>query len=31
MFLDLDETLVHSTFEFFKEADYAIPVDIEGQ
>jgi len=26
LFLDLDETLVHSTFQYFKEADYAIPV-----
>ncbi|KAJ3073661.1 hypothetical protein HDU98_001003 [Podochytrium sp. JEL0797] len=29
--LDLDETLVHSSFEFVPNADFVIPIDIEGQ
>lgn len=29
--LDLDETLVHSSFKFFPDADFVIPVDIEGR
>lgn len=28
--LDLDETLVHSTFEIIHDADYIIPVEIDG-
>jgi len=30
LFLDLDETLVHSTFQQIDDADYAVPVDMEG-
>lgn len=29
--LDLDETLVHSSFKILHQADFTIPVDIEGQ
>ncbi|KAK9468599.1 HAD-like domain-containing protein [Lipomyces arxii] len=29
--LDLDETLVHSSFKFLQQADFVIPVEIEGQ
>lgn len=29
--LDLDETLVHSSFKYFPDADFVIPVDIEGR
>ena len=29
--LDLDETLVHSQFTHVRNADYTIPVDIEGR
>lgn len=29
--LDLDETLVHSSFKVLREADFTIPVEIEGQ
>ena len=29
--LDLDETLVHSSFSFVAEADYHIPVEIDGK
>lgn len=28
--LDLDETLVHSTFQETNDSDYTIPVEIEG-
>ena len=28
--LDLDETLVHSTFQKVSDSDYIIPVEIEG-
>ena len=28
--LDLDETLVHSTFEYVDDCQYVIPVEIEG-
>lgn len=29
--LDLDETLVHSSFKFLRHADFVIPVDIDNQ
>lgn len=29
--LDLDETLVHSSFKILNQADFTIPVEIEGQ
>jgi len=29
--LDLDETLVHSSFKILHQADFTIPVEIEGQ
>ncbi|GMM34695.1 phosphatase [Saccharomycopsis crataegensis] len=29
--LDLDETLVHSSFKYLRSADFVIPVEIEGQ
>ncbi|KAK9365094.1 HAD-like domain-containing protein [Lipomyces kononenkoae] len=29
--LDLDETLVHSSFKYLHQADFVIPVEIEGQ
>lgn len=29
--LDLDETLVHSSFKYIHQADFVIPVEIEGQ
>ncbi|KAK9461103.1 HAD-like domain-containing protein [Lipomyces oligophaga] len=29
--LDLDETLVHSSFKYLPQADFVIPVEIEGQ
>ncbi|GMG12195.1 phosphoprotein phosphatase activity protein [[Candida] boidinii] len=29
--LDLDETLVHSSFKYVRNCDFVIPVDIEGQ
>lgn len=29
--LDLDETLVHSSFKYFPDADFVIPVSIEGR
>lgn len=29
--LDLDETLVHSSFKILQQADFTIPVEIEGQ
>ncbi|KLJ12722.1 hypothetical protein EMPG_12277 [Blastomyces silverae] len=29
--LDLDETLVHSSFKILEKADFTIPVEIEGQ
>ncbi|BFZ64035.1 hypothetical protein YB2330_005173 [Saitoella coloradoensis] len=29
--LDLDETLVHSSFKLIHQADFIVPVDIEGQ
>ncbi|SCU96760.1 LANO_0E14290g1_1 [Lachancea nothofagi CBS 11611] len=29
--LDLDETLVHSSFKFLRTADFVIPVDIDNQ
>lgn len=29
--LDLDETLVHSSFKYLRTADFVIPVEIEGQ
>lgn len=29
--LDLDETLVHSSFKYLRQADFVIPVDIENQ
>ncbi|GMM29660.1 putative phosphatase [Martiniozyma asiatica (nom. inval.)] len=29
--LDLDETLVHSSFKYVRHCDFVIPVDIEGQ
>jgi len=29
--LDLDETLVHSSFKLLNQADFTIPVEIEGQ
>ena len=29
--LDLDETLVHSSFQYVPNADYRIPVEIDGQ
>ncbi|KAK9320239.1 HAD-like domain-containing protein [Lipomyces orientalis] len=29
--LDLDETLVHSSFKYLQQADFVIPVEIEGQ
>lgn len=29
--LDLDETLVHSSFKYVRQADFVIPVEIEGQ
>ena len=31
LYLDLDETLVHSQFKQVKKPDYIIPVDIEGR
>jgi len=31
LLLDLDETLVHSSFVFSENADYAIPLEIDGQ
>lgn len=29
--LDLDETLVHSSFKYLRQADFVIPVDIDNQ
>ncbi len=29
--LDLDETLVHSSFKYLRQADFVIPVEIDGQ
>lgn len=29
--LDLDETLVHSSFKYLRSADFVIPVEIDGQ
>ncbi|CAG8718601.1 325_t:CDS:2 [Acaulospora morrowiae] len=29
--LDLDETLVHSSFKFIQQADFVVPVEIENQ
>lgn len=29
--LDLDETLVHSSFKYVRHSDFVIPVDIDGQ
>ncbi|ODV63233.1 dullard-like phosphatase domain-containing protein [Ascoidea rubescens DSM 1968] len=31
LILDLDETLVHSSFKFSRTADFVIPVEIDGQ
>ena len=29
--LDLDETLLHSSFKLIPQADFIVPVEIEGQ
>lgn len=29
--LDLDETLVHASFKLIQQADFVIPVEIDGQ
>ena len=31
LFLELDETFVHSSFKILNQADFTIPVEIEGQ
>ncbi|ODV96725.1 hypothetical protein PACTADRAFT_39437 [Pachysolen tannophilus NRRL Y-2460] len=31
LILDLDETLVHSSFKYVRQADFVIPVEVEGQ
>lgn len=31
LILDLDETLVHSSFKYMRQADFVIPVDIDNQ
>ena len=31
MILDLDETLVHSSFKFVSEVDIVFPIEIEGK
>ncbi|CAI5758478.1 unnamed protein product [Candida verbasci] len=31
LILDLDETLVHSSFKYIRSADFVIPVEIDGQ